>query len=164
MVEKVPTKQWRNYKGCDWRSTKKACSHKMDCEEKQVQRFDKQIKSMDEGIKKVTTRPPRGVLTFYCILRCLYRIRFVRISKKNQFDHLPKKCVARFLACQSYAWLRVTKPPSRRSKNKMTAMILESKFCKQVNLLFECDGFHVESQNCNVRWVLTGHPLLSFLT
>ena len=38
----------------------------MDCEEKQVQRFDKQIKSMDEGIKKVTTRPPRGVLTFYC--------------------------------------------------------------------------------------------------
>ena len=49
---------------------KKACSHGMDCEEKQVQRFDKQIKSMNEGIKKVTTRPPRGVLTFYCILRC----------------------------------------------------------------------------------------------
>ena len=44
---------------CDWLPTGKASSPEMDWVEKSIQRFNMQKKFMN-GIKKVTTRPPKG--------------------------------------------------------------------------------------------------------
>ena len=87
----------------------------MDCEDKSVQRFDKLKSGSDHcrqikvyilyecmnSIKEVTTRPPRDVITFYRILRCLRLMPNIQYYIKKKFSKkinltIGKKCVAGF--------------------------------------------------------------------
>ena len=70
-------------------------------------------KNCINSIKKVTMRPPRGLLTFFIVFWgvndwCLiYSIRILVIFQKNKFDHWQKKRVARFLARQSHTCVQL---------------------------------------------------------